>query len=74
MVVQKAAPINGPNFYYNWIYLEKVRKMVRRVCNQTCIRLFIINSLLRCLFGKVVQKAVHSYKNKSYLFSHCACN
>ena len=26
MVVQKAAPINGPNYYYNWIYLEKVRK------------------------------------------------
>ena len=33
--------------------------MAHRVCNQTYIRFFIINDLLRCFFRKVVPKAVH---------------
>jgi len=40
--------------------LYKVRLFVaHRVCDQTYIRLFIINSLLGCHFGKAVPKAVH---------------
>ncbi|MAJ95654.1 MAG: hypothetical protein CMH01_09005 [Marinovum sp.] len=54
-----AAPINGPTHCYYLIYSEKVSKMAHRVCNQTELKLFIINDLLRCYFGKAVPKAVH---------------
>lgn len=33
--------------------------MAHRGCNQTELKLFIINDLLRCSFGKAVLKAVH---------------
>ena len=54
----KAVPINGPTRCYSYFYSEKVRKMAHRGCNQTYIRLFIINDLLKCSFGKAVPKAV----------------
>ena len=54
LVVPKAVPINGPTHWYNLIYSEKVRKMAHRGCNQTYIRLFIINGLLQWHFRKAV--------------------
>ena len=36
--------------------------MAHRGCNQTYIRLFIINDLLKCSFGKAVPKAVLNCK------------
>ena len=36
--------------------------VAHRGCDRTLIRLFIINDLLRCLFGKAVPKAVLSCK------------
>jgi hypothetical protein len=41
--------------------------MAHRVCNQSYIRLFIINGLLKYHIGKAVPKAVHD-DDPSFLF------
>ena len=44
--------------------------MAHRGCNQTYIRVFIINGLLKCHFGKAVQKTAQGRTKKLFDLPH----
>ena len=44
--------------------------MAHRGCDRTLIRLFIINILVRCHFGKAVPKAVLSCKKELFYLAY----